>query len=353
MEKVKRLAWLLCFLIPCGMLLLTGSSQLQQLLRTHGGLPSYLLLTLLLAIPTSVVTLAAAYLFEGLLAGWQGSSLRALLTESASVRLDILSILPTVLPLRYVGYILSLGLLYVSDTHPTRSGTFSLANALPWWGLQLGCFLLLQSCISYWVHRLEHMVPALWALHKFHHSADRMSILTSHRETELARGVEQILPLLFVALVSEPPAVKSAVGSSPLFAIAAAYFLYRTFIRVNQYLCHSNLTTGYGWIGRWLLVSPRMHRLHHAVSPEYHDKNFTFDLVIWDRLFGTYASCDAATASHIPIGLDDRTFNSGSSVKCVLRDYFLTSYLTFWEALRQGWRAWLPARAIQHAPDSA
>ena len=101
-----------------------------------------------------------------------------------------------------------------------------------------------------------------------------------------------------------------------------------------------------GWIGSWLFVSPRMHRLHHATAPEFYNKNFTFDLVIWDRLFGTYASCDAKTAAELPLGLVDGPFNSSATIKGVLRDYFLTTYGLFWRALRKGFSAWRPAASF-------
>jgi sterol desaturase/sphingolipid hydroxylase (fatty acid hydroxylase superfamily) len=193
------------------------------------------------------------------------------------------------------------------------------------------------------MHRLEHAIPVLWSLHQFHHSADRMSIFTAERRSQLMRGVEAALLLVPLALIAAPTAGKPA-ASSPVFVLVGVYFAYATFLRINGYLCHSNLTTDYGWIGRWLLVSPRMHRLHHAAAPEYHDKNFSSDLVIWDRLFGTYASCDAATLPIVPLGLDDNPFNSSSTVGGVLRDYFVTTLTVFWRALRTGIKAWVPAR---------
>jgi sterol desaturase/sphingolipid hydroxylase (fatty acid hydroxylase superfamily) len=343
MGKIKRLTWSLCFFFACAALLATGTSQLQHLADAHRSVPFYLLLSFLLAVPTSIVTLAAGYLLEGLLVGWSRSSLRTLREPSASVRLDVLSIAMTLLPHRRLGYILSLGLLLAVDTHALQPPNISLTRFLPTWGIQVGCLLLLQSFIAYWMHRLEHAIPALWALHKFHHSADRLSILTAVRQTELTKGVEQILLLLSLALLSDPTAPKPGAGS-PLFAIVVIYFLYRAFVRVNQYLVHSNLSTDYGWIGRWLLVSPRMHRLHHATAPAYHNKNFTFDLVIWDRLFGTYATCDAEAAGSLSLGLDENPFNSSGTIKGVLRDYFLTTYIVFWHALRTGLKAWLPAR---------
>lgn len=340
---IKRLASLLGFLLACGLLVITAHREpLQQLASAHRSVAFYLLLTLLLAIPTSLVTLAAAYLLEWLFVGWSRSSLKALREARASVRLDALSAAMKLLPHRWLGYVLSLGLLYAADTHLLQPANVSVTHLLPWWGIQVVCLVLFQSFIAYWMHRLEHTIPALWALHKFHHSADRMSILTTDRQTELTNGVEQVLLFAFLALLSEPTAARPD-AASPLFALVVAYFVYRTFMGVNHYLCHSNLSTDYGWIGRWLLVSPRMHRLHHAISPQYHDKNFTFDLVIWDRIFGTYASCDAAAADSLQLGLDDNPFNSGRALSRVLRDYFLTPYIVFWHALRKGFKAWLPA----------
>jgi sterol desaturase/sphingolipid hydroxylase (fatty acid hydroxylase superfamily) len=346
-EKIKPLAFGgIGLLSAFGLLALTGSTQLQQLLTAHASAPLKLPLLLLLAIPTGIVTLVCAYLIEGAVLGWRNSSLRNLSEASGSVRLDVLCVVLEQLSLKRLGYVLSLGLLYVLETRSTQPLTLLPAHLPPSWGLQVGCLLLLGSLISYWVHRLEHSIPALWALHKFHHSADRMSVLTSHRQTDFTRTVEQALatfPLLLFA-IAEPTAPKPGVASA-LFPLVAIYFFYRAFIRVNQYLVHSNLTTDYGWIGRWLLVSPRMHRLHHARAVEYHHKNFTFDLVIWDRIFGTYATCEAADVSEVPIGLDDNPYNHTGTVKGVLRDYFLTPYIVFWRALKDGTKAWLPMRS--------
>jgi sterol desaturase/sphingolipid hydroxylase (fatty acid hydroxylase superfamily) len=170
-----------------------------------------------------------------------------------------------------------------------------------------------------------------------------MTILTAHRQTDLTRSVEQLLnvmPFAFLAVLSEP---QLGVGASnPFVVLAVALVLWRSFVRVNQYLVHSNMTTDYGWVGRWLLVSPRMHRLHHARDVRYHDKNFTFDLVLWDRLFGTYAACDAADLDAVPLGIAEDPFNSGTSIRAVLRDYFVAPYLVFWASLRSGFKAWMP-----------
>ncbi|MET0759748.1 MAG: sterol desaturase, partial [Flavobacterium sp.] len=37
-----------------------------------------------------------------------------------------------------------------------------------------------------------------------------------------------------------------------------------------------------------ILVTPSHHRVHHAINPEYLDKNHSQIFIIWDKLFGTF-----------------------------------------------------------------
>ena len=37
-----------------------------------------------------------------------------------------------------------------------------------------------------------------------------------------------------------------------------------------------------------ILVTPSHHRVHHAINPEYMDKNHSQIFIIWDKLFGTF-----------------------------------------------------------------
>jgi sterol desaturase/sphingolipid hydroxylase (fatty acid hydroxylase superfamily) len=346
MRILKAFSWLVVFLAAWSLIVLALWQGPLRHIAAHGGLALYLALPLVLAIPARFLALTGAYLLELLLVGWQGSALRMLWKPSASVRMDIVAILTQLLlPHRHLGYVLSFGLLYLIDLCSPQLQPLSLTRLLPTWGLQLVCFISFQSLLQYWMHRIEHAIPALWALHKFHHSAESMSLLTSARSTQLASGIEAGLVLAPAALLASATAPTPWLGN-PAFAIAVIYFLYRTFVGVNGYFCHSNLTTDYGWIGRWLLVSPRMHRLHHAKPSSYHDKNFTFDLVIWDRLFGTYAACPPGTDPlSIPLGLEENPFNRDDTVGGTLREYFLGTYLEFWHELRNGVRAWLPARS--------
>jgi sterol desaturase/sphingolipid hydroxylase (fatty acid hydroxylase superfamily) len=342
---LRLLGWLVGLLFAGCLAAMTAlHPQLQQLVAGHRHVALLLWLSLLLSIPARFLAPAAAYLLELLLVGWSRSSLRMLWRPAPSVKLDLLSILMLLLPHRHLGYLLSFGLLYAVDVYSARPLNISVTPLLPLWSLQITCFLLFPSLVQYWAHRIEHAIPALWALHKFHHSADRMSILTSARDTQLLEGLQSVLIILPLGLITSP--VLPLPGrNSPAFALVALFFAYRTFFAINRYFCHSNLSTGYGWVGRWLIVSPRMHRLHHAVSPDYHNKNFSNDLVIWDRLFGTYASCDPAVdVTSIPVGICNNPFNNRPTIVGSLREYFVTTYVVFWQELRKSAKACLPIR---------
>ena len=44
----------------------------------------------------------------------------------------------------------------------------------------------------------------------------------------------------------------------------------------------------WGWFGRWVVISPAAHRIHHSNRPEHYNRNFSNFLTIWDHLFGTW-----------------------------------------------------------------
>ena len=334
MRVLKACCWVLGFLLASTLVVLAVWHDQLHRLGVHRPIVLYSLLAAALLVPGRFLALAGAYLAELLFVGWPRSSLKMLRKPSASVRMDVVTIvMQLLLPQRYLGYVLSFGLLYAIDIGTRHLDHLSATRLLPAWGLQIFCVIAFQSFLRYWMHRLEHVIPALWALHKFHHSAESLSVLTSARTTQLTRGIEAALVFAPAALLTNATAPVPSIDS-PAFIVAVIYFVYNTFMGINGYLVHSNLTTDYGWIGRWLLVSPRMHRLHHAKSPSYQNKNFTFDLVIWDRLFGTYAAC-APDKDPLTIPLD--------SAGGALREYFLSTYLVFWQELRTGLRAWKPA----------
>ena len=317
--------------------------MLQHLVEARGKESFALPLLFFIGIGASFTAMLAAYVIELLLMGWAGSSLEALWKAGASVRLDVLATLVMKLPYKQLDYVFSLGLLYFIGTRLPQPTSISVAHWLPSWGLQAGLALLLTSLVSYWIHRLQHSIPALWALHKFHHSADRLAILTTFRDTKLSIALDSALRFIPVAILSAPVAAKPT-SASPEFLLLGSYFLFDALTRLSSFVNHSNLDLGYGWVGRWLLVSPRMHRIHHSRSPAHYNRNLSFDLVLWDRIFGTYIECE--DTANLPVGLIENPYNTSDSLQGVLRAYFLTPYIEFWRAARKGAKAWLPARTV-------
>jgi sterol desaturase/sphingolipid hydroxylase (fatty acid hydroxylase superfamily) len=147
---------------------------------------------------------------------------------------------------------------------------FSFASRQPLWLQAIETFLVADFC-GYWSHRVMHVVPWLWRIHRVHHSSEQLDWLASARvhplETVWTRTIS-ILPLFLL-------------GFSPkLTALLAGFIgLYPIFI-------HCNLSWGYGWVG-YVVASPAFHRWHHSSDSDAIDKNFSGLLPLYDFVFGT------------------------------------------------------------------
>ena len=143
-----------------------------------------------------------------------------------------------------------------------------------WWGSAAGwlvAIVLFDFC-DYWLHRAGHEIAILWAAHVVHHQSEDFNLSTALRQ-------ESFVPLLGwvfyvpMALLGVPP---------EQFALAGLIVL------LYQFWIHTEHIGKLGWFDR-LFSSPSNHRVHHAINPQYINKNYGGMLVIWDRLFGTFA----------------------------------------------------------------
>jgi sterol desaturase/sphingolipid hydroxylase (fatty acid hydroxylase superfamily) len=126
--------------------------------------------------------------------------------------------------------------------------------------------------LYYWVHRAGHEVSLVWASHQVHHSSEWYNLSTALRQT--ATGALFVWPLyLPLALLGVPPVVFGAVALIDL--------LY-------QYWVHTELVGRLGWADR-VFVTPSNHRVHHGQNDYCLDRNYGGILILWDRLFGTFA----------------------------------------------------------------
>lgn len=131
--------------------------------------------------------------------------------------------------------------------------------------------LLVDLCF-YWFHRASHRVRLLWAVHHVHHSSDEYNLAVALRQPWLEKiaDIPFYLPL--------------AVLGMPVEMYAGAF----TLDLIYQFFIHSRWVPTLGPL-EWVLNTPSHHRGHHGVNPVYIDKNYGGVLVIWDRLFGTFA----------------------------------------------------------------
>ncbi|XP_074509024.1 alkylglycerol monooxygenase [Sebastes fasciatus] len=139
-------------------------------------------------------------------------------------------------------------------------------SAWTWWLTFLG----VDFCF-YWVHRFAHEVSFLWAAHQVHHSSEYYNLTTALRQSLTQQFTSWIfyLPLALVA----PPTV---------FAVHIQLNL------LYQFWIHTELIRDLGPL-EWVFNTPKHHRVHHGRNIYCLDKNYGGILIIWDRLFGTFA----------------------------------------------------------------
>jgi sterol desaturase/sphingolipid hydroxylase (fatty acid hydroxylase superfamily) len=141
-------------------------------------------------------------------------------------------------------------------------------------------YLLVFDAVHYLIHRGQHQFNAWWALHSLHHSQQQMTFWTDNRNHLL----DDILTTLLLSVVAK----LIGVGPGQFVALVA-------FSQLSENLQHANFKCSFGWLGDRLWVSPRFHRLHHAVGIGHESAgrqtlgghNFGVLVPWWDMLFGT------------------------------------------------------------------
>lgn len=139
-------------------------------------------------------------------------------------------------------------------------------------GSLLALFLGVEFCY-YWFHRASHSIRWLWATHAVHHSATRFNLSAAIRlgwTGQLTGAFVFFLPLAWLGFHPIAIALTIALG-----------LLY-------QFFLHTAFDVSFGPL-EWLLNTPRHHRVHHASNEGCLDRNYGSTLIVFDRLFGTFA----------------------------------------------------------------
>ena len=179
--------------------------------------------------------------------------------------------------------------------------------AWPYW-LKLVIALLVLDLAIWAQHLASHKVPLFWRLHQVHHADRDIDVTTAVR----FHPVEIALSMLWKIVVAIP------LGASPF-----AVFLFEVILNASAMFNHANIALP-AWLDRMLrlfIVTPDMHRVHHSVLRGEHDRNYGFNLSLWDRLFKTYLAEPEAGQQGMTVGLPPYQSE---------------------EPTRLGWSLWLP-----------
>jgi alkylglycerol monooxygenase len=136
--------------------------------------------------------------------------------------------------------------------------------------------LLLVDFLYYWWHRMSHVVNVLWAVHGVHHQSEDFNLAVALRQP-LFEPITWFFFYIPMALLGIPVEV---------FLVAYALDL------LYQFFIHTELVDKLPAPIEWLLNTPSAHRVHHGVQDQYLDKNYGGILLIWDRMFRTFAAED-------------------------------------------------------------
>lgn len=125
---------------------------------------------------------------------------------------------------------------------------------------------------GYWSHRWSHQINFFWNKHAIHHSSEEFNLSCALRQS-VSSFVNLFTFLLIPAALLGVPA--------KVIAITLPIHLFL------QFWYHTKHIKKMGILEQ-ILVTPSHHRVHHAINPEYIDKNHSQIFIFWDKLFGTY-----------------------------------------------------------------
>lgn len=163
-------------------------------------------------------------------------------------------------------------------------------------------FLLLDLSFYYW-HRANHAWPPLWRFHNAHHIDPDLDVSTAARFHPVEIGYSAAFRAVQVLVIGGPVWV---------------FVAYETVFQLATLFHHSNVRFPIR-VERWLnliLVTPRMHGIHH--SEEFHETNSNWSSVFswWDRLHRTLRL--NVSQSVIDIGIAGYSLPHDNTVRATL-----------------------------------
>ncbi|MCG8462305.1 MAG: sterol desaturase family protein, partial [Holophagales bacterium] len=165
----------------------------------------------------------------------------------------------------------SLGVVLIIVPYPFLLRHLQLVEIQSTWVVYVVAFLAIDFA-GYWSHRLNHSVNYFWNHHIIHHSSEEFNLACALRQPiSTLIGVYSIF-LLPAAILGVPAEVIQLIAPVHLFL---------------QFWYHTRHVPKLGWL-EYVIITPSQHRVHHAINPEYLDKNLGQIFPWWDRMFGTF-----------------------------------------------------------------
>jgi sterol desaturase/sphingolipid hydroxylase (fatty acid hydroxylase superfamily) len=138
----------------------------------------------------------------------------------------------------------------------------------------IAAVLLMDYTLYLW-HVLTHRVPFLWRFHAVHH-------------VDLDLDASTALRFHFGELAVSVPYRAAQVLLMGVDSEALSY--WQTFLSLSLLFHHSNIRLPRAWESAlsWVLVTPRMHGIHHSNEPAQANTNWSSGLALWDRMHRTF-----------------------------------------------------------------
>ena len=159
------------------------------------------------------------------------------------------------------------------DVSNGKMGLFNIIN-FPIW-IEIILTVIILDLIIWGQHFLSHKIPFVWRFHRMHHTDRDLDVTTAVRFHPF-----EIIFSMFIKITS----------IYILGASAIAVIIFEIMLNGMAMFNHANLRIPLRIenILRKFIVTPDLHRIHHSIYIDEHNKNFGFSLSIWDKIFKCY-----------------------------------------------------------------
>jgi alkylglycerol monooxygenase len=164
---------------------------------------------------------------------------------------------------------------------------------------------------GYWSHRFNHEINLFWNRHIIHHSSEEFNLSCALRQSISAIVGIYFFLYIPMALIGIPAHVVAVVAPIHFFA---------------QFWYHTRLIDKMGLL-EYIIVTPSHHRVHHAINPEYIDKNYSEIFIVWDKLFGTFQEELVDVPAVYGVKRPVKTWNP-----------VLINFMHLWQLMQDAWR---------------